>query len=765
MIQLSRCCVLCCLSVLYCCFANAQPNITKVEYYIDNDPGYGNATNKTITPGKNLTDQSININPILLSYGVHLVGVRAKDANGHWSLDNKWLLVKPQLTVAVPKVSAVEYYIDTDPGYGNAMPVAVTGATNIADKTFAVNPSALSSGVHLIGIRARDANGHWSLDNKWLFVKPQAAAALANINRAEYYIDTDPGYGNATAVGITAGTNISDKAFNINPATLSAGVHLVGIRARDAVGHWSLDNKWLFVKPAGAVNVPKLKLVEYYIDTDPGYGNAKAIPVAADTNASNISININPTTLSTGAHLLGIRAKDASGHWSLDNKWLFINPAAQDTVLPNLKQVEYYIDTDPGWGKGIPIAISNTNKQVNFQLPVNISGLDTGSHKLFIRSKDVNNAWSLDNVFTFKVAVKIATPSIITTSIVNKNLCIGDVVKVSYAATGTYNSGNIFKVQLSNAAGSFVAPTVIGTHAGADNSIINCALPANLPYGNRYRIRVVSTSPALTGITGSDTLIIHAKSSPAPTVTPAGDTVICNGSSILLSAGTGYLSYYWNSGQNTRQIRVDTTGSYRVTVTDTTGCQGTSAPANVSLKNKPVLSNITGPATVLAGQDSLLYKVTDATGVTYTWTVPAGATITAGQGTEAITVTWGSGSGQVTVKGTNNCGTSGVKSLAVTVAGALIAMDKKQMNTDKSVKLYPNPAANTTVLAFYFDKEEGYAIELTDMAGKVLQHISGSSAAGRNTVKLDFSRYAQGIYWIILRSKAHGICTLKFSKE
>ncbi len=30
----------------------------------------------------------------------------------------------------------------------------------------------LNQGVHIVGIRSRDANGAWSIDNKWLFLKP-----------------------------------------------------------------------------------------------------------------------------------------------------------------------------------------------------------------------------------------------------------------------------------------------------------------------------------------------------------------------------------------------------------------------------------------------------------------------------------------------------------------------------------------------------------------------------------------------------------------
>ncbi len=69
----------------------------------------------------------------------------------------------------------------------------------------------------------------------------------------------------------------------------------------------------------------------------------------------------------------------------------------------------------------------------------------------------------------------------------------------------------------------------------------------------------------------------------------------------------------------------------------------------------------------LAGQIYSISAVPNAT--TYTWTVPAGWTITSGQGTIAVTVTTGAvgQNGNITVTAGNVCGTSAASTLAVTV--------------------------------------------------------------------------------------------------
>ncbi len=54
----------------------------------------------------------------------------------------------------------------------------------------------------------------------------------------------------------------------------------------------------------------------------------------------------------------------------------------------------------------------------------------------------------------------------------------------------------------------------------------------------------------------------------------------------------------------------------------------------------------------------------------YTWSVPSGSTITSGQGTTAVTVTFGSTSGNVSVTADNICGSSTASNLAITVVAA-----------------------------------------------------------------------------------------------
>lgn len=84
----------------------------------------------------------------------------------------------------------------------------------------------------------------------------------------------------------------------------------------------------------------------------------------------------------------------------------------------------------------------------------------------------------------------------------------------------------------------------------------------------------------------------------------------------------------------------------------------------------PAPGTITGNASVCQGTSGVIYSVGAIFGAdTYIWTVPSGATITAGAGTNSITVSYSptAVSGNITVKGSNDCGAGAISTLAVTV--------------------------------------------------------------------------------------------------
>jgi len=76
--------------------------------------------------------------------------------------------------------------------------------------------------------------------------------------------------------------------------------------------------------------------------------------------------------------------------------------------------------------------------------------------------------------------------------------CQGYSLTFSYGKEGDYDVLNYFEAQLSDANGSFSNPIVIGQDF-SPSAIMFASIPQNVPAGNGYRIRVVSTDPAIIG--------------------------------------------------------------------------------------------------------------------------------------------------------------------------------------------------------------------------------------------------------------------------
>jgi len=118
---------------------------------------------------------------------------------------------------------------------------------------------------------------------------------------------------------------------------------------------------------------------------------------------------------------------------------------------------------------------------------------------------------------------KISTKTINVVSISEAGpFCAGAAFSLNYTtlpAETTYNAGNIFTAQLSDAAGSFANPVNIGTFASTIDGTINVAIPRNTVAGTGYQIRVVSSSPVITGDKNATPLVIKAPLAPTGTAT------------------------------------------------------------------------------------------------------------------------------------------------------------------------------------------------------------------------------------------------------
>ncbi len=102
-------------------------------------------------------------------------------------------------------------------------------------------------------------------------------------------------------------------------------------------------------------------------------------------------------------------------------------------------------------------------------------------------------------------------------------LCTVVPMDIVFTAIGVFNPGNDFTVELSDAAGSFVAPVVIGTLTGTTSGTISCVIPPSTS-GTAFRLRVNSSSPLLVGDVSPQDLTIED-----PDAGMNGFATICGG--------------------------------------------------------------------------------------------------------------------------------------------------------------------------------------------------------------------------------------------
>ncbi|MBW8049671.1 MAG: hypothetical protein FVQ77_04900 [Cytophagales bacterium] len=193
-------------------------------------------------------------------------------------------------------------------------------------------------------------------------------------------------------------------------------------------------------------------------------------------------------------------------------------------------------------------------------------------------------------------------------------------------------------------------------------------------------------SCSLTGWRGTNTGGMLKQAGTTNWTTPNTCTGSCNSSNFTALPGggswagtffnVGIYGYWWTaagSGATIAWIRYLHYINAQVTRKDDNKPSGFSVRCIQDCPLPATPDTINGSTNVNTGQPGVSYSIDTVPGVaSYTWTVPPGATIASGQGTDSITVDFDTTSGDVCVTATNSCGTSSASCLAVTVNPAFV---------------------------------------------------------------------------------------------
>jgi hypothetical protein len=215
------------------------------------------------------------------------------------------------------------------------------------------------------------------------------------INKAEYFIDSDPGYGLATEIPIVSPANHLTLSFNVDVSELTKGFHMMVLRARDDLGRWSNTRQQVFyVFYAESSTEARIDKAEYFINTDPGFGLATEIPIVSPENYLTLNFEVDVNELAQGFHMIVLRARDELGRWGNTRQQVFYVFKSISSVASNISGIEYYVDNDPGFGNGTFVNIETPGNNAVFDFFANMDDLNEGDHVLYLRAKDDLNRWS-----------------------------------------------------------------------------------------------------------------------------------------------------------------------------------------------------------------------------------------------------------------------------------------------------------------------------------------------------------------------------------
>jgi len=236
--------------------------------------------------------------------------------------------------------------------------------------------------------------------------------AAQKINQAEYFIDSDPGYGLGTSIEILQSDSAIQLDFSIPTTDLTTGFHRLYFRVFadsilqgyvydsgnltevgfDTLSTWlNTEQRLFYVDQDQAIEF--VKGAELFIDNDPGYGQAFAIEANQLDDFSTIDQIISTDTLDFGFHTIYLRAQTSSGQWGILEQRLFYVDHTISTG--KVAYAEVFFDTDPGYGNGSSLGDFEADSIVSLEVPIPTDTINPGFHTLYMRIQNEGNEWGI----------------------------------------------------------------------------------------------------------------------------------------------------------------------------------------------------------------------------------------------------------------------------------------------------------------------------------------------------------------------------------
>jgi hypothetical protein len=305
---------------------------------------------------------------------------------------------------------------------------------------------------------------------------------------------------------------------------------------------------------------------------------------------------------------------------------------------------------------------------------------------------------------------------------------------------------------------NWTTPTGVTVTSGAGTNSVTVNVGGAFTVGN-----ICVTATSICGVVSAPRCKTISSIKPGTPGNITGSaTGVCNTTvTYSVPAVAGVTSYNWTlpsgatfataNGTNTVDVTFSnsfTTGQLCVSAVN--GC-GASTARCINVKGAPAIpGTISAPGVICANEQGTVFSVNSVFGATtYTWVIPATATLIAGQGTNSIVVDWGANGGLVTVTASNGCGNSGTRTYLVTLTCRSASTELPGV----IVAAYPNPVSSTLTVSMDTPSEGNFSMMMTDLTGRVMFEQQFKAVSGQNETAVDVSTLAKGIYMLTVKNE------------
>ncbi len=512
--------------------------------------------------------------PSLAGTGTHQIIYSYTDGNGCTNADTQSVTINDLPTVS---------FSDLDSNYCiNANPVTLTGLplggtfTGPGISVDEFNPSGAGIGTHQVIYSYTDGNGCMNADTQSVTVSDLPIVSFSNLD-TNYCLNDIPD----TLTGFPSGGTFSGPGMsgdNFDPSSASVGTHEIIYYYDDGMGCANADTQYVTVYNIPGVSFSGLG-ADYCIDA--GAVTLIGAPLGGTFIGNGITgNNFDPAIAGAGGpYNITYTYSDINGCTNTDVQQVTVNnlPAVSFSGLIS----DYCIDAASDTLTGSPTGgtFSGTGISGNTFDPA-IAGTG-GPYNITYTYTDINGCTNTDV----------------------QQVTVNNLPTVSFSGLGADYciDANTDTLIGSPAGGTFSGPGISGNNFNPSTAGIGIN---NITY----------SYTDINGCFNSETQ--NTTVNDLPNIDLGDDRNLCEGSSVILDAGTAGYTYLWTGGSTNQTLNIDTSGTYLVTVTDGNGCI---AEDNVKVTVNPLPDVFAGNDTTINQGENIQIGESGEPLFTYVW--------------------------------------------------------------------------------------------------------------------------------------------------